>query len=255
VWSGSAGSWVNLHTADATASQALGVSGGHQVGYLQYGVSFQEYHATLWSGTAASAVNLHPSWAIVSKASAVHGGRQVGWAGTGIARPMLWNGTAASGVELTPTGAVGGVANGMDAVQQVGATFYEGGEMHAGLWRGTAASWLDLNPAGSTFSEAYAVSGGMQVGTVQVGDVPHASIWSGSAGSCVDLHAFLTPEFTSSVAAAVWSDASFTYVTGYGSNSATGRTEALLWKVPAPSGMMALGLGVFAAAGRRRKAM
>lgn len=256
LWSGSAGSWVNLHTAGATASEALGVSGGHQVGYLQYGVSFQEYHATLWSGTAASAVNLHPSWAIISFAYAVHGGRQVGWAGRGGtgARPMLWNGTAASGVDLTPTGAAGGVAHGMDAVQQVGSTFYTDlGETHAALWSGTAASWVDLNPAGSIFSQAYGVSGGMQVGTVQIGDDPHASVWSGGAGSWVDLHAFLPPEFTSSFAAAVWSDASFTYVTGYGSNSATGRTEALLWRVPAPSGMMVLGLGLVAAAGRRRQ--
>lgn len=55
-----------------------------------------------------------------------------------------------------------------------------------------AGQWtlVDLHPAGATDSEAVAVSGGQQVGSVRssAGSPEHASVWSGSAASWVDLH-------------------------------------------------------------------
>ncbi|HVZ94911.1 MAG TPA: hypothetical protein VG797_10410, partial [Phycisphaerales bacterium] len=45
-----------LHPAGATSSQALGVSGGQQVGNA--GVAFLA-HASLWNGTSGSWIDLH----------------------------------------------------------------------------------------------------------------------------------------------------------------------------------------------------
>lgn len=51
LWSGTAASWVSLHPAGATTSEARGIFGTQQVGVASIGgVS----HAGLWSGTAES---------------------------------------------------------------------------------------------------------------------------------------------------------------------------------------------------------
>jgi len=57
----------------------------------------------------------------------------------------------------------------------------------------------------------------------------HAGLWSGSPLSFVDLHPFLSPDFSDSIAQAIWSDASNIYVVGYGNNQTTVRHEAMLW--------------------------
>jgi len=109
---------------------------------------------------------------------------------------------------------------------------FSGGNERACLWTGSAASWVDLNPSRATQSDAHGVYSGQQVGRATVGGVTRASLWTGSAASWVDLHAFLPPGFTSSEAQGIWNDGTFTYVVGYGYNSTTGRTEALMWVAP-----------------------
>lgn len=54
----------------------------------------------------------------------------------------------------------------------------------------TLAGWTVtyLNPAGGNGSNAYAVSGGLQVGQTSIGGQPCASLWSGTAASWIDLN-------------------------------------------------------------------
>jgi hypothetical protein len=59
LWGGSPGSVVDLHPRGFADSQALGISGGQQVGWGA-GVTTENFrHALLWRSTAASVVDLH----------------------------------------------------------------------------------------------------------------------------------------------------------------------------------------------------
>jgi len=78
LWSGSAGTWVNLNPAGAAYSGARGVYQGHQVGFAWFGDDGGNAHAGMWTGTAASWVDLNPSGATDSCAQGVSGGQQVG---------------------------------------------------------------------------------------------------------------------------------------------------------------------------------
>ena len=63
LWSGTAGSCVDLNPAGFYWSEAYGVSGGQQVGYgMGTATGPGHYpHALLWSGTASGYVDLNPS--------------------------------------------------------------------------------------------------------------------------------------------------------------------------------------------------
>lgn len=183
---------TNLHPAGAIASRANGGFGNQQVGYAQLGPTVGHTRAALWTGTAASFVNLHPAGTVYSIANAATGIFQVGDVYTdGFPRASIWSGTAASWVNLNPIGSSNSNALGANGGFQVGRTNV--GYYRAALWSGSAASWVDLNPPptyGYTHSsEAFAVSGGKQVGYyVAVGGVTSAAIWSGNASSIVNLH-------------------------------------------------------------------
>jgi hypothetical protein len=56
MWSGTAGSFVDLNPAGSTESQALGIAGNVQVGYVR--IAAGPNVASLWRGTAASWENL-----------------------------------------------------------------------------------------------------------------------------------------------------------------------------------------------------
>lgn len=188
VWTGTAGSIVDLHPAaptTATLSEADGTDGTQQVGYI---FASNINRASLWSGTAASRVDLMPAGATSSTARAIHAGQQIGDARMPgfSAHAALWTGTAASWVDLNPPGASGSTGWSVHSGVQVGTANFSA-HNHAGIWTGTAASWVDLDPLGDV-SEGYAVHGGQQVGRARVDTHYHASLWSGTAASWVDLH-------------------------------------------------------------------
>ena len=187
LWTGSAGSWVNLNPLGSTRSRAFSANDGRQ-----YGVAVIDgiTRAGLWSGSAASWVDLSPADAIDSAIYAAEGGQQVGAATIGgLTRAGMWSGTSESWVDLSlPGGPSYSFAYGVDDGQQVGFGYVPGGQKHAILWSGSAASWVDLNPAGSNGSEANGVDGGRQVGFVTMGGKSLASLWSGTASSWVNLN-------------------------------------------------------------------
>lgn len=226
VWSSSASSWVDLNVTEWSNSIAYSTHGSQQVGIS---TASGGWEACLWYGTAASWVNLAPVDSAYSVASDVYAGQQVGVTVVGGQwRASLWTGTAASWVDLTPAGASFSAAYGVHNGQQVGRATVDGFS-HACLWYGTVGSWVDLNPIGSVTSRAFDTFNGHQVGQALVGGEEHASLWRGTASSWVDLHGFLPAGFTESCANGIWQDGVFTYVVGYGYNSATERNEALMW--------------------------
>jgi peptidoglycan/xylan/chitin deacetylase (PgdA/CDA1 family) len=195
LWSGTAGSYVDLHPIGFYDSFASGVSGGRQVGAGRGIITQWNHHALLWNGTAESCVDLHPSGFLGSSVRAISGDEQVGvgelWGG--VRHALLWRGTPESCVDLTPNGFEVAWANGVYDGQQVGMGLklrWEGPN-HALLWSGTAESCVDLHPSGFSSSWANDISEGQQVGygwgTPSSHD-KHALLWSGTPESCVDLH-------------------------------------------------------------------
>ena len=190
LWSGTAGSCVDLHPSGYGYSRAYASSGGQQVGYAT--ASGNIAHAGLWSGTAESWVDLCPTNR-ASHALGVSGTKQAGWTSSTLGTDIhaaLWSGTAASWVDLNPSWASSSKALAISGSQEVG---YANGSTtaytnHAGLWTGTASSWVDLNPAGSSASMAYGVSGGKQVGYIMVGSILRATLWSGTVMNYTSLN-------------------------------------------------------------------
>ncbi len=232
LWSGTASSWVDLSPAGSTEGYAEGVGSGQQVGYV---FLTDRYRASLWGGTVASWIDLSPAGSLESFALGAGGGQQVGYAWIGDRyRAGTWTGSAATWTDLSPAGAIESAALAVSGGQQVGYAFVDG-KTRASLWSGNSASWVDLSPTNSTSSCAWGVYGGQQAGAAVFGGVNHAGVWGGTAFSWVDLHPTLPTSFTSSVARSIWSDEATTYVSGFGYNSATRRTEALLWTRPSPA--------------------
>src|SRR4051812_12467532 len=81
LWTGSAGSAVDLHPANSpgiVSSDALATDGRQQVGWGGPYSDSVAGHAFVWSGTANSAVDLNPAGFNDSVAGAVRNGKQVG---------------------------------------------------------------------------------------------------------------------------------------------------------------------------------
>lgn len=178
-----------LHPPGATSSRADAVSGGQQVGQVNFATGGYYYpHAYLWSGTAESWVDLHPEGAYQSYCSGMSDGRQVGTTHIdGRYRASLWSGTAESWVSLHPAAANSSRAIACSGGQQVGYAYFS--SARAALWSGTAASYVDLHPAGAYMSFATGVFGGQQVGFTRAHDyASSAGMWSGTAESWVDFH-------------------------------------------------------------------
>jgi len=166
LWSGSAASYVNLNpppnpsTGYAHSSEAFGVNGGQQVGYVIADGGIRS--ASLWSGSAASWVNLHPPGSNSSIALGIGGGQQVGRISPSPSSPdhaSLWRGSAASWVDLHPANSTNSTASAAAGGMQVGYADV-GGRRRASLWTGTAASWVDLSafrPAGIGTCQANAI--------------------------------------------------------------------------------------------------
>ena len=192
LWSGSAGTWVNLHPTTIGYSIAYAASGGQQGGaYFPAGFA----RAALWSGSAASYVDLHPPTLWQSAVTGMRAGQQVGWTIDVTSHAALWHGTPGSWVDLNPPPTGGfehtSEAYATDGTHQVGQVVNVGGVISAALWSGSAASWVNLHPTSMISSWAYGVGDGQQAGVVRVladGGASHAALWTGSAASWVDLH-------------------------------------------------------------------
>lgn len=248
LWTGSAASWVDLHPTGADYSLCRGVDQGTQAGTAAFS---GQARASTWTGTAASRVDLHPGVASQSFLYGIRNGVQVGYATVGgVDQAGLWTGTAASYVSLHVGSASATYAWETDGAQQVGRAVV-GGSWRASLWSGTAASWVDLTPGFASDAEVTDVENGWQAGWVKVGGLDRASVWNGTAASWVDLH---DPNYLETRAYSIWSDANFTYVAGWGVDSTTFITHALLWKqpVPEPGTLLALAAGIGLLARRRR---
>ena len=213
LWSGSAGSAVDLHPAafGFTRSTANGVSGSQQVGA---GVIVSDMttisHALIWSGTAASAVDINPLQLGITSSSALatDGRHQVG-SGSGTItnnndHALLWTGTSLSALDLHPYDSVyiWSEALGTGGGEQVGYRGMQfGNSPHAMLWQGSVASAVDLNPAGYNDSVAFGTDGTRQVGmAIPAGGQEHAVMWNGTPSSIVDLGAQLPAGFSVSAA-------------------------------------------------------
>ena len=189
MWLGSAGSWVDLHPAAASVSEAMDSRGGSQAGWAQVAGM---YVASLWTGSAGSWVNLNPTGALASWAYGCDGIDQAGLVDFGgVAHAALWHSTSASYVDLMPATSNSSVVWGMRGSQQVGQANIIGLNIHAGLWLGSAGSWLDLHPAVATSSRAFGTDGVQQVGEANIANATRASLWTGTAASWVDLTPFI----------------------------------------------------------------
>ncbi len=236
LWDAETGSSTNLHPSDFWNTEALGVSGGIQVGFgnREHNGPFE---ALLWHGTAESVTSLTPSWASSSMAYAASGNTQVGSAvyrETFRGAAVLWHGTAESAVDLTPAGYRDSGLLGVSGNSQVGSAelvyteAHPYGETHAFLWSGTAESAIDLHPQGYWQSVAYGVSGTHQVGEVvddPSGPLPRyrATLWEGSAESRINLH---PSGYFASIALGISGDRQV----GYGTTKSDGtRFHALTW--------------------------
>ena len=236
LWSGSAGSYVDLNPTGFEVSKAIGTSGDQQVGYGQGTATGGQTHALLWSGSADSYVDLNPTGFDFSYAYETLAGQQVGYGRVGGRNhALLWSGAADSYIDLHPaTGFLLSIAEGISGGQQVGhgsgpatgTTDFGLWAPHALLWSGSANSYVDLNPTGFEVSKAIGTSGDQQVGWgsgTATGDQEHALLWSGSANSYVDLN---PTGFTASTA----HDVSGGQQVGGGLGPITGYdSHALLW--------------------------
>lgn len=231
LWTGSAGSWVNLNPVGATASLARGVWGTDQVGYAIFGgVAI----AAKWSGNSASFVNLHPAGATASSAQAIQGAQQGGFATFGGAdHAGIWSGTAASWVDLHPGGATSSEILGMSGNGEVGRAVFAGNG-HASRWRGNVASWVDLHPAGALTSIANAMTNEVEVGQAYIGGMGRASLWKSTAASWEDLHIFVPEELTAaSSALGVTGSGTALRIAGVAYDN-SGNARAMMWEPNTP---------------------
>jgi hypothetical protein len=250
LWSGTAASHTDLHPGGFSKSDAIGVFGGEQVGYV-------DSHAALWRGSASSHIDLHPVGYFGSYAFSTDSIQQVGMtvnSGAGGRRAALWSGTSQSFIDLHPSGFSSSEARGVGGGQQVGLGYtslpWENDQSHALVWSGSSDSVVDLHRRDLFFdSRANATNGSVQVGiATEFENGPLlAMLWYGSSTDLVNLSAFLTPNFfLHAIPASI--DGDTVYGLAYGFD---GQTYAVAWHIPEPTTPMLLG-ALCMLSGRRR---
>jgi hypothetical protein len=261
LWSGSAGSAVDLNPTNITFSSTIGdgIGGGQEVGWGNLPGNSKVVHALLWNASSTVVTDLNPTspgitWSV---AQGTDGINQVGWAVVnGLTHAFLWSGTAGSAIDLNPTTLAGITESGANAVsgdEEVGRGLGSGFQ-HALLWTGSAGSVVDLNPAGYAGSEALGTNGLEQVGDggVPFGDAT-ALLWSGTAASAINLGALLTVPYAFSTAYSINAQGD---VFGIATNGGNAPEEAIEWipstPVPEPSVLALIGLGASGLLRRRR---
>jgi hypothetical protein len=176
LWTGSAGSYIDLNPASYTDSTADAVSHGEQVGVANRSDGTQ--HAFLWKGSAASGIDLG-----LGDPIGTDGVQQVG-VDASFQHATVWSGSAASAVDLNPSGFGSSMAIDVSHGQQVGAVYGSNGYSFAALWTGTADSFVSMNPKNYTQSQIVATNGFQQVGTgLDQSGVNRNMVWSGTADS------------------------------------------------------------------------
>jgi hypothetical protein len=246
LWQNDGSTRVLLHPGDPyQLSEALGVGGGQQVGYVYFGFYCSEcgryifHHAALWSGSAASFTLLHMAGADETSALDTDGTQQVGYAfynrpNTPPYHAVLWHGAGNPPVDLHPN------ANFSHSFATSTADGQQGGygwgpatddDLHALLWKGSAASVVDLNPPGFYSSSINAVRGGIQVGGGGRYSDGHgvALAWRGTPTSVIDLHALLPAGYRLSNSIAKDIDENGNIV-GLATEDSTQQTVAVVWK-------------------------
>ncbi|MFT3684780.1 MAG: GC-type dockerin domain-anchored protein [Phycisphaerales bacterium] len=194
LWSGTAGSAVDLNPAGCDGGVAYSSFGGQQVG-----VSFQGERtlATLWTGDAASAVFLNPEGFAYAAANSTDGTNQVGLGrgpSTGFATHALaWTGTAESMVDIHPLNANETFATGVDGGRISGVATDPNDMYNACYWSSPSPdSFVLLQPDfGYDETTADAISGttigGRGYGEA-TGGHSHALLWLNGGETLVDIH-------------------------------------------------------------------
>ncbi len=231
LWSGSVASHVNMQPSGWEFGSLADTDGSQHVGTMRYDESSTNSAGTIWNFPSASAFTLTPPTMWGSSTTSVDAGRQFGQVhiGFGVVHAAQWAGNAASFVDMNPPGSSWSYITAAGDGQQVGRATFAGVNKPL-LWGGQPEGTLDLTPPGGTATLS-GVAHGLQVGSASLGAGTGAGLWSGSAASFTSLHGALGRDFTASFATDVDVDAFGTIsISGYGINSVTTRTEALLWR-------------------------
>jgi hypothetical protein len=203
LWSGTAGSWADLHPTALVGASAPGdqrskafdTDGTSQVGYVDLllplggGSYTSETHALLWHGTGQSAIDLHPQGWDVSYAYGIKNNTQVGY------------GTQTSG--FSP--------------------------IMAFVWHGSAESRVSLGE-GTVLD----TNGATHVGAIGVDNSSHAFRWDGDSGNGFDLNALLPPGYINSGASDINEEGD---IIGWAQNP-SGYLVGVLWRTssgPSPT--------------------
>jgi len=229
-WSGNPPLFDEVHVSGAEYDHVNATDGVRMVGTATFEYSEGNYtsKAYLWTPPNGQ-LSLHPAAGVSgSGANAIDGAHQYGSITTpnpgATVHAAMWSGVAASVMDVHPGGYSRSWILGAGDGQAVGAA-YLGDSSHAGLWVG-AAAFLDLNPPAAIGSSLVAAHGGVQVGNGPGG----AGIWFGTPASFMTLTDHLPPNITSATARDVDVSDGVITVVGSGFNSATGRSEALVWR-------------------------
>lgn len=223
VWSGSAGSAVDIHPFVDGISSVYAGDAGNYIGFAYGAATGNAGHAFLWTNGGVNTIDLHPAGYDGSTGLSIAGGQQAGYAAiNNTDHAALWTGSASSFVDLNPTGAGLSLAEVTDGTTQGGTAGFSDGN-HACIWTGSAASFVDLRPAGYEYSEVDGLEGNVQVGhgsDASTGYQTQAFVWHGTAASVVNI----TPSgYDMAYASAIHNG----LIVGYGIQG--GHAKALLW--------------------------
>lgn len=232
VWSGTAGSYIDVQPSGWEFGSIADTDGTHHVGSMRYDEGSTSGHAAYWPKSQKSAINLTPAGDWGSSASAIFGGEQFG----SVVHPFAsvhaakWSGTAASFENLNPTGSTWSYILDASEGAQVGRVTFAGVH-HAGLWGGSAQSFLDLNPTLATGSSASATDGGLQIGSATLpSGSSYAILWSGAPDDFIDLKGYADANHPNPVASDIEVlPSGEILVSGYAYNASLGQNDAILW--------------------------
>ncbi|MCA9297011.1 MAG: VCBS repeat-containing protein, partial [Phycisphaerales bacterium] len=212
MWSGDAGSFVNLTPAGSAGGQVLAAANGVQVGWwwwpyscgTQNQLTCYSKQAASWAGTAASHDNKQVSGWEYSQINDTDGLTHVGTksdddaSGNTFAHAIMWTPPNNFSQDLHPAGTIASKSFGeaLDGANQYGFihTPFPGPYAKAAKWSGTAASYEDMNPAGAFSSFIRCAGDGQQGGTAKFGSDYRSGIWAGSPLTFMEL----TPACTNS---------------------------------------------------------